>query len=357
MLNKYYPPDFDPTKLPKLKRDRARQFVIRIMAPFSMRCSTCGEYIYKGRKFNSRMETVQNENYLGLRIYRFYIRCPKCISEITFKTDPENTDYTMELGATRNFQAYHVLQKQMEADKLAKEEEEANNPMKALENRTKESKREMESIEKLEELKDLNQRLAKVDHDQLISDHLKVEDDWLAKQEAEDEAMVRSIFGGGSTAGPDGYVKRILDEDSSSDEEVKGTSIKLGRKRNATDILTEELSTSASASSSNVSLPGPSAMPPPKPKTKLTTVDISTMVKKKKTDTESDISPNQEALSSKKSKDDSSVSKVNEPLLPELPAYKISLKKTNTSTNTKMKGNSLSMLGGYDSGSSDDVSD
>lgn len=30
-------------------------------------------------------ETVENENYLGLRIYRFYIRCTKCISEITFK--------------------------------------------------------------------------------------------------------------------------------------------------------------------------------------------------------------------------------------------------------------------------------
>merc|ERR1712048_978322 len=85
VLNKYYPPDFDPTKLPKLKRERNRQFVIRIMAPFSMRCKTCGEYIYKGRKFNARVETAEGENYLGLRIYRFYIRCTKCISEITFK--------------------------------------------------------------------------------------------------------------------------------------------------------------------------------------------------------------------------------------------------------------------------------
>ena len=30
-------------------------------------------------------ETVQNDTYLGLLKFRFYIRCPRCISEITFK--------------------------------------------------------------------------------------------------------------------------------------------------------------------------------------------------------------------------------------------------------------------------------
>ena len=38
------------------------------------RCKTCGEYIYKGKKFNARKEDVDNENYLGIRIYRFYIK-------------------------------------------------------------------------------------------------------------------------------------------------------------------------------------------------------------------------------------------------------------------------------------------
>ena len=112
VLNKYYPPDFDPTKLPKLNRERNKQFVIRIMAPFSMQCKTCGEYIYKGRKFNSRMETAEGEDYLGLRIYRFHIRCTKCIAVITFKTDPENTDYLMEHGATRLFEAWKKLEQQ-----------------------------------------------------------------------------------------------------------------------------------------------------------------------------------------------------------------------------------------------------
>ena len=66
-----------------------------------MRCITCGEYIDKGRKFNARKEDVDNMNHLGLRIYRFYIKCTACLSEISFRTDPANTDYVLEAGATR----------------------------------------------------------------------------------------------------------------------------------------------------------------------------------------------------------------------------------------------------------------
>jgi hypothetical protein len=67
----------------------------------SVRCNTCGEYIYRGKKFNSRMETVKGENYLGIRIYRFYQRCPNCASEFTFKTDPEHQDYVAEMNCSR----------------------------------------------------------------------------------------------------------------------------------------------------------------------------------------------------------------------------------------------------------------
>lgn len=48
------------------------------------RCNTCGEYIYKGKKFNARRETVEDSDYLGLSLFRFYIRCPGCLAEITF---------------------------------------------------------------------------------------------------------------------------------------------------------------------------------------------------------------------------------------------------------------------------------
>ena len=43
----------------------------------------------KGKKSNARKEDAQ-ENYLSLIIFRFYIRCPRCSAEITYKTDSKN---------------------------------------------------------------------------------------------------------------------------------------------------------------------------------------------------------------------------------------------------------------------------
>ncbi|KAK3727347.1 hypothetical protein QZH41_020381 [Actinostola sp. cb2023] len=165
VLNKYYPPDFDPTKIPKLKLPKDRQYVVRLMAPFNMRCTTCGEYIYKGKKFNAR------------------------------KTDPENTDYVCEKGATRNFQAQLMLERQEEASQKEKEEDELNNPMKvcfiALENRTKESKQEMDILEKLEELRDLNSRHADVNYESMLKIYRKHEEEMKVKEEQEDEELIR----------------------------------------------------------------------------------------------------------------------------------------------------------------------
>ncbi len=50
---------------------------LSIMYPpldFYRRCNTCGEYIYKGKKFNARKETVEGEDYYGINIFRFYIK-------------------------------------------------------------------------------------------------------------------------------------------------------------------------------------------------------------------------------------------------------------------------------------------
>ncbi|CAH1107548.1 unnamed protein product [Psylliodes chrysocephalus] len=168
VLNKYYPPDFDPSKIPRMKLPKNRQYTVRLMAPFNMRCATCGEYIYKGKKFNARKEDVENQDYLGIRIYRFYIKCTRCLQEISFKTDPRNTDYEIEAGATRNFMALKLAEEQALREEEEAKEEEANNPMKLLENRTKQSKNEIELLESLEELKDLNKRQQVVDYDTML---------------------------------------------------------------------------------------------------------------------------------------------------------------------------------------------
>ena len=41
---------------------------------------------------------------MGLQIFRFYIKCTLCSTEITFRTDPKNADYLAEHGASRNFE-------------------------------------------------------------------------------------------------------------------------------------------------------------------------------------------------------------------------------------------------------------
>lgn len=142
-----------------------RQYTVRLMAPFNMKCVTCGEYIYKGKKFNARKEDVENETYLGIRIYRFYIKCTRCLQEISFKTDPQSTDYVIEAGATRNFMALKLAEEQARREEQEEREEEANNPMKLLEKRTEQSRNEIDLLESLEELKDLNRRHQNIDYE------------------------------------------------------------------------------------------------------------------------------------------------------------------------------------------------
>ncbi|XP_070943830.1 splicing factor YJU2 isoform X2 [Macaca nemestrina] len=234
VLNKYYPPDFDPSKIPKLKLPKDRQYVVRLMAPFNMRCKTCGEYIYKGKKFNARKETVQNEVYLGLPIFRFYIKCTRCLAEITFKTDPENTDYTMEHGATRNFQAEKLLEEEEKRVQKEREDEELNNPMKVLENRTKDSKLEMEVLENLQELKDLNQRQAHVDFEAMLRQHRLSEEERRRQEQEEDEQETAALL--------EEARKRRLLEDSDSEDEAAPAPLQPALRPNPTAILDEAAS-------------------------------------------------------------------------------------------------------------------
>eukprot|EP00731_Ephydatia_muelleri_P029729 Em0021g252a len=214
VLNKYYPPDFDPAKIPKIAIPKDRQYVVRLMAPFTMRCLTCGDYVYKGRKFNARKETAIGETYLGIQIYRFYIRCPKCLSEITFKTDPVTTDYIAEQGAYRTFQAGRLAEQEEERKQQEKEEEEAGNPMLALENRTKESRREMDVLDALEEIRDMNARHAQVNLQELIEKHADVEKRTKEQEEEEDEALVKAVF-----SKPEEIVKRVVEDQEEEEEQ------------------------------------------------------------------------------------------------------------------------------------------
>ncbi|KAF8807146.1 DUF572-domain-containing protein [Phlegmacium glaucopus] len=220
VLNKYFPPDFDPELISRRKHPKNSQQVVRLMAPFSMRCNTCGEYIYKGKKFNARKETVEGEDYLGIKIFRFYIKCTLCSAEITFKTDPKNTDYTAEHGASRNFEPWRDESAEEEVDRLAKLEEEENNPMKVLENKTVDSKREMDILDALQDIRARNARNERVGlSDDLLAkiglEEEETEDDAERRRlEEEDEKLVQEVFSKVPTSGNSIMtVKRKADDD------------------------------------------------------------------------------------------------------------------------------------------------
>lgn len=168
VLNFYVSPDFDHSIIPKTKRDWDKTVEVRMMLPFSMRCNTCGEYMYRGKKFNSRKENVKEETYLGIRILRFYIKCSVCSAEITFKTDPKNSDYVCEYGASRNFEVWKDTEQAIMEAKKEREDEDKSDSIKSLENRTLDSKLEMDVLDALDEMKAINQRHERVDTDSML---------------------------------------------------------------------------------------------------------------------------------------------------------------------------------------------
>ena len=66
-----------------------------------------------------------------------------------------------------------------------------------LEERTRESKREMDIIDGLEEIKEMNARNSKVDLDTLLQLKAQQERELAAQQLEEDEQKVKLIFGQG----------------------------------------------------------------------------------------------------------------------------------------------------------------
>lgn len=210
------------------------------MAPFNMRCVTCGEYIYKGKKFNARKEDVENETYLGIRIYRFYIKCTRCLQEISFKTDPKNTDYEIEAGATRNFMALKLAEEQALRELQEAKEEEANNPMKLLENRTEQSRNEIELLESLEELKDLNQRHESIDYEALLhqydpTESIQQREERLAKLDDEYVKTIKFQSNPGSSGKKRIIAEEIIEdvkEDSPKKQKIESFAPKLQQKSN-----------------------------------------------------------------------------------------------------------------------------
>ncbi|CAL5350745.1 unnamed protein product [Camellia sinensis] len=167
VLNKYYPSDFDSAKIPRRRQPKNQQMKVRMMLPMSISCGTYSNYIYKGTKFNSRKEEVI------------------CEDEETYK------------------------------EKQKRKTEEMRDAMKSLENRTLDSKREMDILAALDEVKSMSSRQATISVDAMLEILQRSAEEKEKKLEEEDEALVKSLFGA-----PREVVRRIDDDILDDDKDL-----------------------------------------------------------------------------------------------------------------------------------------
>lgn len=146
-----------------------------------------------------------------MKVFRFYIKCTLCSQEITFKTDPKNADFTPEHGATRTFDNWSEADPEGRAGALptaAEDDEddperEARDAMAELERSQEASRREMEIMDELADLRSRNARVdtSKVGDDpeallaKLHEERLSREEEERRRREAEeDDAEVAKYF-------------------------------------------------------------------------------------------------------------------------------------------------------------------
>lgn len=233
-INKWYPPDWDPLKAPKAKKKtNPNAEKVRLMLPFSMKCLSCNEYIAARRKFNARKE-ITAERYMGIKIIKFHIKCPRCNNGIVFQTDPKLAGFIPVEGGARNYEklSSKVEAKPMETEdeifaRLEREDEE-NQKFQELKNKRKNNpfwQSQQKNTDK-DAMTNLEEKLIEQQKEQEIHDHLSY-------LQAKAEKLQKS---GGSdvvaSAIKKDIQKRQLESDNEDDDvEVK----KLFEKKTAND--------------------------------------------------------------------------------------------------------------------------
>ncbi len=238
MLNKYIPADFDPKLVPRGSKPKDDLIPVRMMLPFTVQCSTCSSFMYRGRKFNSKKEPVKGSEgkYLGIQRWRFYIKCTACSRPLTFLTDPKNGDYEMESGGTRTYEVHKDKKRVMAEAEAEDAQTEKIDPMKALENRVLASQKEMADLDNLDEIKAMNMRHLKmtsaikneygdldITNVVLMKTRKKEEIDKEQKLELdeEDEALIKSIKFGRQNNDSGNSDEVVIRLDDKAEEEMQ----------------------------------------------------------------------------------------------------------------------------------------
>lgn len=166
-LNKYYPPDFDPSKIKRIKKNKNNDSNngsdSRIMLPMTIRCVSCNTFLYSGKKFNAKKYKL-NETYHGISVYQFSINCTLCKNNITFKTDPQNTNYVVTSGAVKLYDTIQDLVIKQKNDKQQQQDDIDSDILKKLENEQLKHNQKAELDNEIQSLYDQSNVLNNVDN-------------------------------------------------------------------------------------------------------------------------------------------------------------------------------------------------
>ncbi|KAI8322517.1 hypothetical protein GQ54DRAFT_145832 [Martensiomyces pterosporus] len=109
--NKYYPPDWDPSKGSVNAfvgqhplRNRARKLnegilIIRFELPFSIWCGGCDSLLATGLRFNAEKKKIGN--YYSTPIWSFRMKCRSCGHWFEIHTNPKESTYDVVRGARK----------------------------------------------------------------------------------------------------------------------------------------------------------------------------------------------------------------------------------------------------------------
>ncbi|KAJ3394226.1 hypothetical protein HDU92_007083 [Lobulomyces angularis] len=168
--NKYYPPDWDPSKGSINKfvgqhplRHRARKLdqgilVVRFELPFNMWCLHCNGHVGMGVRYNAEKKKIGN--YFSTPIFSFKMKCHLCSGMIEIQTDPKECEYKVIEGGKKKEEEWDPRENEtLEIKDEAEAEKIEKNAFYKLENDLNDKKISMQknlSISQIQEWNEIN---------------------------------------------------------------------------------------------------------------------------------------------------------------------------------------------------------
>ncbi|CRG96961.1 conserved Plasmodium protein, unknown function [Plasmodium gallinaceum] len=92
-------------KKEEIKKKKKKDYSeIKFEIPYTIICTKCDTYIYKGERFNSERRKVGY--YISTYFYSFSIFCKNCFNKIIIETNPKNCSYDIIEGAKKKDENY-----------------------------------------------------------------------------------------------------------------------------------------------------------------------------------------------------------------------------------------------------------